>query len=86
MKEGDWKSSDIELSPNFLVFNHFSVLIYHCSMHYAKLAAAGYKGGLSLPPSVGDFCCAKFTQDDTWYRVLVTAIEESDKGLNILTG
>ena len=55
-------------------------------MHYAKLAAAGYKGGLSLPPSVGDFCCAKFTQDDTWYRVLVTAIEESDKGLNILTG
>lgn len=55
-------------------------------MHYAKLASAGYKGGLSLPPSVGDFCCAKFTQDDTWYRVLVTAIEESDKGLNILTG
>lgn len=50
-------------------------------MHYAKLAAAGYKGGLATAPVTGDFCCAKFTQDDTWYRVLVTAVEESEKGL-----
>ena len=57
---------------------------FHCSsMHYAKLAAAGYKGGLISAPAVGDFCCAKFSQDDTWYRALVTALEESDKGLII---
>ena len=49
-------------------------------MHYAKMAAAGYKGGLVTAPDVGDFCCAKFTQDDTWYRVLVTAVEGSDTG------
>lgn len=54
-------------------------------MHYAKLASAGYKGGLGTVPTKGDFCCAKFTQDDTWYRVLVTAVEESDKGLYNVT-
>ena len=27
-------------------------------MHYAKMAAAGYKGGLITAPDVGDFCCA----------------------------
>ena len=58
---------------------------FHCSsMHYAKLAAAGYKGGLKSAPAVGDFCCAKFTQDDTWYRALVTTVEESDKGLIVI--
>lgn len=58
---------------------------FHCSsMHYAKLAAAGYKGGLISAPAVGDFCCAKFSQDDTWYRALVTALVESDKGLIII--
>ena len=51
-------------------------------MHYAKMAAAGYKGGLVTAPAVGDFCCAKFIQDDTWYRVLVTSVEESEKGVN----
>ena len=56
----------------------------YCSMHYAKLAAAGYKGGLISAPAMGDFCCAKFTQDDTWYRALVTAVEESDKGLIVI--
>lgn len=56
------------------------LLMEEMCMHYAKLAAAGYKGGLATAPAMGDFCCAKFTQDDTWYRVLVTAVEESDKG------
>ena len=53
-------------------------------MHYAKMAAAGYKGGLVTAPDVGDFCCAKFTQDDTWYRVLVTGVKESATG-NVVT-
>ena len=53
-------------------------------MHYAKLAAAGYKGGLISAPAMGDFCCAKFSQDDTWYRALVTAVEEADKGLIVI--
>ena len=44
-------------------------------MHYAKAAAAGYKGGLTETPSVGSFCCAKFIQDDTWYRVVVTEVK-----------
>ena len=58
---------------------------YVYSMHYAKLASAGYKGGLGTIPTIGNFCCAKFIQDDTWYRVLVTAVEESDKGLYNVT-
>ena len=54
-----------------------------CSMHYAKLGAAGYKGGLLVPPAKGDFCCAKFAQDDTWYRVQVVAVEESQTGTQL---
>ena len=52
-------------------------------MHYAKMAAAGYKGGLITAPDVGDFCCAKFTQDDTWYRVLVTGVKQSATGNDV---
>lgn len=52
-------------------------------MHYAKLGAAGYKGGLLEPPAKGDFCCAKFAQDDTWYRVQVVAVEESQTGTQL---
>ena len=52
-------------------------------MHYAKMAAAGYKGGLITAPDIGDFCCAKFTQDDTWYRVLVTGVKESATGNDV---
>lgn len=47
------------------------------------MAAAGYKGGLITAPDVGDFCCAKFTQDDTWYRVLVTGVKESATGNDV---
>ena len=60
------------------------MVLFDYSMHYAKLASTGYKGGLTTVPTMGDFCCAKFTQDDTWYRVLVTAVEEYDKGLYIM--
>ncbi|GFR68044.1 tudor domain-containing protein 1 [Elysia marginata] len=35
-------------------------------------------GDLSVAP-VGAVCCAKFTEDDAWYRALVTACDE-DKG------
>ena len=50
-------------------------------MHYARLGAAGYKGGLAIAPAMGDFCCAKFSEDDTWYRVQVIAVDESQTGL-----
>ena len=48
------------------------------SFYYAKAAAAGYKGGLTEAPSAGSFCCAKFSADDTWYRVVVAAVHAQE--------
>ncbi|XP_074608990.1 uncharacterized protein LOC141863372 isoform X2 [Acropora palmata] len=60
--------------------SQLDLLMEEMCMHYAKLGAAGYKGGLAVPPAKGDFCCAKFAQDDTWYRVQVVDVEESQTG------
>lgn len=56
------------------------LLMEEMCMHYARLGAAGYKGGLAIAPAKGDFCCAKFSEDDTWYRVQVIAVDESQTG------
>ncbi|XP_068758689.1 uncharacterized protein [Montipora capricornis] len=56
------------------------LLMEEMCMHYARLGAAGYKGSLAIAPAKGDFCCAKFSEDDTWYRVQVIAVDESQTG------
>ena len=38
-----------------------------------KDATQGYKGGIDVLPSVGMFCCARYT-DETWYRAKVVDI------------
>ena len=38
-----------------------------------KEATQGYRGGIDILPTVGTFCCAKFT-DETWYRAKVVEI------------
>ena len=36
------------------------------------------------PPAVGDVCCAKFTEDDTWYRAVVTAVFFKNDSVEVL--
>ncbi|XP_065909710.1 uncharacterized protein [Dysidea avara] len=39
--------------------------------YYKWLEKDGDYGGLKEPPRVGDFCCARFSQDMRWYRARV---------------
>ena len=47
-----------------------------------KEATQGYRGGIDVVPTVGTFCCAKFT-DETWYRAKVVDIVRQGACMNI---
>jgi len=48
-----------------------------------KEATQGYKGGIDVIPAVGNFCCAKYT-DETWYRAQIVQINYNNQSISNL--
>lgn len=46
--------------------------------YYTWLEKDGDYGGLKEPPKVGDFCCARFSQDMRWYRARVLSLTHGE--------
>jgi len=59
------------------------ICMYVCRFYYTELKRRGDHGGLKEFPKVGDFCCARYSQDSKWYRarvLSVDAVNKSNKG------